>query len=106
MLRTLGQMQLGIDPAILRPGRFDKKIYVSPPDFDARKELFKIGLINRPHSKGIDFEYLATITDGLTCADIIEDILESSARIAANLNLLEINQKLIEKSIINHLNKK
>src|SRR3989344_4472158 len=88
-----------IDPAILRPGRFDKKIYVPPPDFEARKELFKIGLSNRPHDKNIDFEHLAEITEGLTCADIIEDIVESAARIAANLNKTQIDQELIENEI-------
>lgn len=88
-----------IDPAVLRPGRFDKKIYVSPPDFEARKELFKIGLSNRPHDKNINFKHLAEITEGLTCADIIEDIVESAARIAANLNKIRIDQELIENEI-------
>ena len=88
-----------IDPAILRPGRFDKKIYVSPPDFEARKELFKIGLTNRPHDNNIDFEHLARITEGLTCADIIEDIVESAARVAANLNKAQIDRELIESEI-------
>ena len=88
-----------IDPAILRPGRFDKKIYVSPPDFEARKSLFHLGLNNRPHEKNIDFDYLAKITDGMTCADIIEDIIESSARTAANLNKSFIDQELLEEEI-------
>lgn len=88
-----------IDPAILRPGRFDKKIYVPPPDFDARKELFKIGLTNRPHDKNIDFEHLARVTEGLTCADIIEDVVESAARIAANLSKTQIDQDVIEHEI-------
>lgn len=88
-----------IDPAILRPGRFDKKIYVSPPDSEARKALFHIGLNNRPHDKNIDFDYLAKITEGFTCADIIEDIIESSARTAANLNKSSISQELLEEEI-------
>jgi len=88
-----------IDPAILRPGRFDKKIYVSPPDFEARKALFRIGLNNRPHEKDIDFDHLAKITEGMTCADIIEDIIESSARTAANLDKISIDQELLEEEI-------
>lgn len=88
-----------IDPAILRPGRFDKKIYVSPPDFEARKALFHMGLSNRPHEKEINFDHLAKITDGLTCADIIEDVIESSARTAANLNKDSIDQNLLENEI-------
>lgn len=89
-----------IDPAILRPGRFDKKIYVSPPDFEARKALFHMGLNNRPHEKNIDFDYLAKITEGMTCADIIEDVVESSARTAANLNKSSIDQELLEEEIL------
>jgi transitional endoplasmic reticulum ATPase len=88
-----------LDPAAIRPGRFDKKIYVPPPDFDARKSLFKMGLSNRPYDKHIDFEHLARITEGFTCADIIEDVVESSARAAANLNKQLIDQKLIESEI-------
>jgi len=88
-----------IDSAVLRPGRFDKKIYVPPPDFEARKALFKIGLSNRPHDNRIDFDHLALLTEGFTCADIIEDIVESAARVAANLNKESINQKLIENEI-------
>ena len=88
-----------IDPAILRPGRFDKKIYVPPPDFEARKSLFKIGLSNRPSDKNIVFKYLADNTEGFTCADIIEGVVESAARFAANNNMNEINQSILENEI-------
>jgi|SRR3989344_967356 len=88
-----------IDPAILRHGRFDKKIYVSLPDFEARKALFKIGLNNRPHDKNVDFNHLAMIAEGLTCADIIEGVIEPSARNAANLNKEIIDQALIEEEV-------
>lgn len=95
-----------IDPAILRPGRFDKKIYVSLPDFDARKSLFKIGLTNRPYDKNIDFDQLSSITKGFTCADIIEDVVESSARVAANLDKSFIDQNLLESEITRSLKEK
>jgi transitional endoplasmic reticulum ATPase len=88
-----------IDPAVLRPGRMDKKIYVSPPDFEARKELFKLGLSGRPYDKNIDFDELAKKTEGFSSADIIEGIVEGSARIAANLNDTVINQELLGKEI-------
>ena len=88
-----------IDPAVLRPGRFDKKIYVSPPDFDARKSLFKIGLANRPFDKNISFSQLSNLTDEFTCADIIEGVVESSARFAANNDLKSIDQNIIENEI-------
>jgi len=85
-----------IDQAILRPGRMDKKIYVSPPDFEARKELFKLGLSGRPFDKDINFEELAEKTKGFTSADIVEGVIEGSARIAANMNNGGINQSLLE----------
>ncbi|OGN20516.1 MAG: hypothetical protein A2910_01965 [Candidatus Yanofskybacteria bacterium RIFCSPLOWO2_01_FULL_39_28] len=88
-----------IDPAILRPGRMDKKIYVSPPDFEARKELFKLGLSGRPYDKAIDFDELAEKTDGYSSADIIEGVVEGAARIAANMNDTAIDQKLLKKEM-------
>lgn len=88
-----------IDPAVLRPGRFDKKIYVSPPDFDARESLFRIGLSNRPFDKNIDFSHLSNLTEDFTCADIIEDIVESSARFAANNDVDSITQNMLENEI-------
>jgi transitional endoplasmic reticulum ATPase len=88
-----------IDPAILRPGRMDKKIYVSPPDLEARKELFKLGLSGRPYDKKIDFDELAEKTEGFSSADIIEGVVEGAARIAANINDTAIDQKLLEKEM-------
>jgi transitional endoplasmic reticulum ATPase len=88
-----------IDPAILRPGRMDKKIYVSPPDFEARKELFKLGLSGRPHDKNMNLDILAEKTEGYSSADIIEGIVEGSARIAANMNDTLIDQNLLEREI-------
>lgn len=88
-----------IDPAVLRPGRFDKKIYVSPPDFEARESLFKIGLSNRPFDKKINFNHLSSVTEGFTCADIIEDVVESAARFAANHDMKSIDQKTLETEI-------
>jgi transitional endoplasmic reticulum ATPase len=53
-----------LDSAILRTGRFDKKFYIAPPDFLARKELFEIYIKkeDRPHDK-LDYEKLATLTE-------------------------------------------
>ena len=88
-----------IDPAILRPGRMDIKIYVSPPDFDARKELFKLGLSGRPYDKSIDFKELAEKTEGFSSADIIEGVIEGASRLAANMNDTAIDQKLLESEM-------
>jgi transitional endoplasmic reticulum ATPase len=88
-----------LDPAAIRPGRFDKKIYVPPPNFEARKALFKMGLSNRPYDKHIDFDHLAKITEGFTAADIIEDAVESAARAAANMNKEVIDQAFLEREV-------
>jgi transitional endoplasmic reticulum ATPase len=95
-----------IDPAVLRPGRFDKKIHVSPPDFEARESLFKIGLANRPFDKNIVFSHLSNLTEGFTCADIIEDVVESSARFAANHDMPLIDQNIMENEITRILKQK
>ncbi|MEM3781604.1 MAG: AAA family ATPase [Candidatus Micrarchaeaceae archaeon] len=59
-----------VDPALLRPGRFDKLIYVPPPNADERVRLFKEYLGNAPADKDVDFSKLAAITEGYTGADI------------------------------------
>jgi len=61
-----------IDSAFMRPGRFDSKIYVPLPDFDARKKLFDLQLNKLPVSEDLDLEYLAKITEGFNGADIKE----------------------------------
>ena len=59
-----------IDTALLRPGRFDKLIYIKTPDEEARKEIFKIHLRKKPLAKDIDIDELAKKTEGYTGADI------------------------------------
>lgn len=61
-----------IDSAFMRPGRFDSKIYVPLPDFDARMKLFDLQLNELPVSEDLDLEYLAKITEGFNGADIKE----------------------------------
>lgn len=59
-----------MDPALLRPGRFDKSIYIGPPDKESRKAIFGIHTKNRPLADDVDLEELADKTDGCTGADI------------------------------------
>ena len=59
-----------VDPALLRPGRFDKLLYVPLPDFDARKEILKIHLRKKPLAEDIDIDDLARRTEGYTGADL------------------------------------
>jgi transitional endoplasmic reticulum ATPase len=68
----------GIDPAALRPGRFDKKIYVGLPDLEARVELLKMYLTDRPQ-ESMDIVMLARESDGYTCAEL-EHIINEAAR--------------------------
>ncbi len=59
-----------LDPALLRPGRFDRLIYVPVPDLKAREEIFKIHLRGRPIAEDVSIEKLAEMTEGYTGADI------------------------------------
>ena len=61
-----------LDPAIMRPGRFDEKIYIPLPDAEARKKLFEIQLSKLPVADDLDYDYLVKITDGFNGADIKE----------------------------------
>ena len=88
-----------IDKAVLRSGRFDKKIYVMPPDFDARKHLFKMYLAERPVNN-IDYDTLAGQTINYSCSDI-EFICNESARRAVAENLENIEQDTVLSVIEN-----
>ena len=59
-----------MDPALLRPGRFDKSIFIGPPDKESRKAIFGIHTKNRPLAEDVDLEELAEKTNGCTGADI------------------------------------
>ncbi|RLF10973.1 MAG: AAA family ATPase, partial [Thermoprotei archaeon] len=59
-----------IDPALLRPGRFDRLIYVPPPDAKAREEIFKIHLKGKPLAEDVDVSKLVSLSEGYTGADI------------------------------------
>jgi transitional endoplasmic reticulum ATPase len=86
-----------IDPALLRPGRIDIHIYVSPPDTSAREELFKIYLNGRP-VEALDYQKLARITAGYASVDI-EYICNEAAREALVSGRNQIGQDIIEKII-------
>jgi cell division protease FtsH len=59
-----------LDPALLRPGRFDRQIFVSPPDVGGRERILKVHTRNKPVSEDVDFNLLARQTSGLTGADL------------------------------------
>ena len=71
-----------LDPALLRPGRFDRQVYVNRPDVKGREGIIRIHAKNKPLDKNIDFRNLARITGGFTGADI-ENMLNEAAILAA-----------------------
>lgn len=73
-----------IDPAVLRPGRIDKKFFVGPPDFEARLELLKMGMRGRPQDN-INFRTCAYETENYTCAEI-DFLVNEAARRAVSQN--------------------
>lgn len=74
-----------LDPALLRPGRFDRQIYVHIPDVKGREAIFKVHARNKPIASDIDFKVLSRMTSGFTGADI-ENLLNESAILAARAN--------------------
>jgi transitional endoplasmic reticulum ATPase len=87
-----------IDPAMLRSGRLDKKFYISPPDFDARKAMFEMYLKNRPLDFGIDYDTLAKLTANYVSADI-EYLVNEASRLALK-EKARVNMVILENTII------
>lgn len=87
-----------IDTAILRSGRMDKRVFVAPPDFEARKEMLRICLAGRPYDKKIDFKKMAEMTENYVGSDI-ELIITESARIAVANDKSLIDEKMIITAI-------
>ena len=71
-----------LDPALMRPGRFDRQIYVNIPDVKGREEIFKVHSRNKPLAPSVNFKSLARLTSGFTGADI-ETLLYEAAILAA-----------------------
>src|SRR5437763_14238274 len=78
-----------LDPALLRPGRFDRQIFVSPPDVGGRERIFRVHSRNKPLSDDVDFKLLARQTAGLTGADLA-NICNEAAIFAARRGASEV----------------
>ncbi len=87
-----------LDPALMRPGRFDRQIYVNVPDVKGREEIFKVHARNKPLAQEVNFKSLARLTSGFTGADI-ENILNESAILAARDDRKLITMKDISEAI-------
>ena len=88
-----------LDPAILRPGRFDRKITVSLPDVQGREDILKVHARNKPIGDDIDLKQLARTTSGFSGADL-ENLLNEAAIKAARENRAFLNDEDIKKSFI------
>ena len=87
-----------LDPALLRPGRFDRQIYVQVPDVRGREEIFKVHARNKPLASDVDFKTLARLTSGFTGADI-ENLLNEAAILTARDNRKVITMGDINEGI-------
>lgn len=87
-----------LDPALMRPGRFDRQIYVHVPDVKGREGILKIHARNKPLDESVNFTTLARLTTGFTGADI-ENMLNESAILAAREGKPKITMKDITEGI-------
>ena len=88
-----------LDPAILRPGRFDRKISVAPPDVRGREDILKVHAKNKPLGDDVDLEQIAQTTAGFTGADL-ENLLNEAAINAAMDKRVFVKQDDIKKAFI------
>ena len=88
-----------LDPAILRPGRFDRKIAVGRPDVVGREEILKVHSKDKPMGEDVDLRRVARTTSGFTGADL-ENLMNEAAIIAAKDNRPYISQADIDVSFI------
>ncbi len=88
-----------LDPALLRPGRFDRQIYVGLPDIKGREEILKVHARNKPLAEDVDLAEIARGTAGFTGADL-ENLLNEAALLSGRRNEPVIRQKTIQESII------
>lgn len=87
-----------LDPALLRPGRFDRRIVVDAPDIKDRVAILKIHARGKPLSRDVNFEKIARQTSGFTGADL-ENLMNEAAILAARRNKKKIGMKEVEQSI-------
>lgn len=88
-----------LDPAILRPGRFDRKISVNRPDVGGREDILKVHAKNKPLAEDVDLKQIAQTTAGFTGADL-ENLLNEASIVAAKQNRTYIIQEDIKKAFI------
>ena len=88
-----------LDPALLRPGRFDRQIYVGTPDWRGREDILKIHAKDKPLADNVDLSAIAKATAGFTGADL-ENLMNEGALLATERNRRAITMKDIEDAMI------
>ena len=86
-----------LDPALLRPGRFDRQIVVGYPDVKGREDILKVHAKNKPLGPDVDLKVIAQTTQGFTGADL-ENLLNEAALLAARSERMSITEKDIEEA--------
>ncbi|NPA33245.1 MAG: ATP-dependent metallopeptidase FtsH/Yme1/Tma family protein [Aquificae bacterium] len=87
-----------LDPALLRPGRFDRQIFIPKPDVRGRYEILKVHARNKKLAKDVDLEWVARATPGFTGADL-ENLLNEAALLAARKGKEAITMEEIEEAL-------
>ena len=87
-----------LDPALLRPGRFDRQIVVDRPDLEGRRAILNVHAKNKPLSKGVDVDVLARRTPGFTGADLA-NLMNEAALLAARRGFDEIGMPQLEEAV-------
>lgn len=88
-----------LDPALLRPGRFDRTVYIGKPDVRGREEVLKVHAHDKPLAEDIDFKVIAKQTPGFSPADL-ENLMNEAALLAARRNQSSINMEDVEEAAI------
>ncbi|KQV07031.1 ATP-dependent zinc metalloprotease FtsH [Leifsonia sp. Root112D2] len=87
-----------LDPALLRPGRFDRQIGVDAPDMQGRKQILEVHGRGKPLAKGVDLEVLARKTPGFTGADLA-NVLNEAALLTARSNAQLIDNRALDEAV-------
>jgi len=87
-----------LDPALLRPGRFDRQVGVTAPDLKGREQILSVHAKNKPIGKKVNLELVARRTPGFTGADLA-NVLNEAALLAARLDRQEIDDEIIDEAI-------
>ena len=87
-----------LDPALLRPGRFDRRVTVDRPDVRGREQILRVHAEGKPFAEGVDFERLAKVTPGFTGADLA-NLANEAALLAARRGKEEIGPAEVEEAM-------